>query len=188
MLTAKERCGEWNVSIERRIRRKQQMPGENCSDEGLTAEKEIVHVMKSVLDRFQQELCTRFAQLDTLNAKFGFLLDIDDLMKKENQTALQQNCIHLGSFYESDVDGNQLHDEICDCKMLLTTRQNSTPKSPLELLSFIISYGEDVFPNLIVALQILMTIAVSIASCERSFSKLKLILSYTSAHQWDKIV
>ncbi|ESN90562.1 hypothetical protein HELRODRAFT_153393, partial [Helobdella robusta] len=39
----------------------------------------------------------------------------------------------------------------------------------------------DVFPNLRVALQILLTIAVSIASCERSFSKLKIILSYLRA-------
>ena len=35
-----------------------------------------------------------------------------------------------------------------------------------------------VFLNLRKALQILLTMAVSIASCERSFSKLKLILSY----------
>ena len=46
------------------------------------------------------------------------------------------------------------------------------------MLSFIVSYGDDVFPNLRIALQILLTIAVSIASCERSFSKLNLILSY----------
>ncbi|ESO05695.1 hypothetical protein HELRODRAFT_153391, partial [Helobdella robusta] len=39
----------------------------------------------------------------------------------------------------------------------------------------------DVFPNLRVALQILLTIAVSIASCERSFSKLKIILSFLRA-------
>ncbi|ESN96815.1 hypothetical protein HELRODRAFT_153387, partial [Helobdella robusta] len=39
----------------------------------------------------------------------------------------------------------------------------------------------DVFPNLRVALQILLTIAVSIASCDRSFSKLKIILSYLRA-------
>ena len=45
-------------------------------------------------------------------------------------------------------------------------------------MSFIVSYGDDVFPNLRIALQILLTIAVSIASCERSFSKLNLILSY----------
>jgi len=41
------------------------------------------------------------------------------------------------------------------------------------------SFGDDVFPNLQISLQILLTIPVSIASCERSFSKLKLILSYT---------
>ena len=43
------------------------------------------------------------------------------------------------------------------------------------------SYGEDVFPNLRIALHILHTIAVSISSCERSFSKLKIILSYLRA-------
>jgi len=65
--------------------------------------------------------------------------------------------------------------------MLLTTRREILPKTPLELLTFIMSYGEDVFPNLRIALQILLTIAVSIASCERSFSKLKLILTYLRA-------
>jgi hypothetical protein len=52
------------------------------------------------------------------------------------------------------------------------------PTNPLDLLSFIVWYSDDVFQNLRIALQILLTIAVSIASCERSFSMLKLILSY----------
>ena len=47
-----------------------------------------------------------------------------------------------------------------------------------KLLSFVVSYGEDVFPNLRVALQILIAIAVSIGSCEHLFIKLKLILTY----------
>lgn len=62
--------------------------------------------------------------------------------------------------------------------MLLTSRKNII-SSPETLLEFIVQFGdESVFPNLRVAIQILLTIAVSIASCERSFSKLKLILSY----------
>ena len=61
--------------------------------------------------------------------------------------------------------------------MLLVKRPNAAPKTPIELMSVIVSYGEVVFPSLRVALQILLTMAVSIASCERSFSKLKLILS-----------
>ena len=65
--------------------------------------------------------------------------------------------------------------------MLLSTRNEVQPETPLALLNFIILYGHDVFPNLRISLQILLTIAVSIASCERSFSKLKLILSYLRA-------
>ena len=52
----------------------------------------------------------------------------------------------------------------------------------MESLQFIVSYGDAaVFPNLRISLQILLTLACSIASCERSFSKLKLILSYLRA-------
>ena len=47
---------------------------------------------------------------------------------------------------------------------------------------FIVEYGdENVFSNMRIALQILLTIAVFVASCERSFSKLKLIYSYLRA-------
>ena len=53
---------------------------------------------------------------------------------------------------------------------------------PEELLEFIVQYGdESVFANLRIAIQIILTIAISIASCEKSFSKLKLILSYLRA-------
>ncbi|CAM1313279.1 Uncharacterised protein r2_g3227 [Pycnogonum litorale] len=67
------------------------------------------------------------------------------------------------------------------CRMLLSNRTKALTETPLDLLGFIVFYGDDVFPNLRISLQILLTIAVSIASCERSFSKLKLILSYLRA-------
>ena len=50
--------------------------------------------------------------------------------------------------------------------------------SPLDLLKFITEYGNDAFPELRSALQFMLTICTSIASCERSFSKLKLILTH----------
>lgn len=65
--------------------------------------------------------------------------------------------------------------------MLLRKRTETLPETPLDLLGFIVLYGSDVFPNFRISLQILLAIAVSIASCERSFSKLKLILSYLRA-------
>ena len=40
--------------------------------------------MKSDLDRIQQGICTRFTRLSDLNFKFGFLLDIRNLLNKDN--------------------------------------------------------------------------------------------------------
>ena len=87
----------------------------------------------------------------------------------------KEKCEILTNFYDTDINGNELFRDINDCIMLLKTRDDIKINNPADLLLFIISYGEDVFPNLRVSLQILLTIAVSI---ERSFSKLKLILSY----------
>ena len=68
--------------------------------------------------------------------------------------------------------------KMLSCKMLLRIRKEIELKTPLEFLTFIISYGEDVFPNLRVAFQIFLTISVSIAKCKCSFNKLKLILTH----------
>jgi len=95
---------------------------------------------------------------------------------------LKTKCENLGELYSSDVDGQQLYEEILDCRMLLSSRANMKISRPEELLEFIVQYGdESIFPDLRIAIQIMLTIAVSIASCERSFSKLKLILSYLRA-------
>ena len=46
-------------------------------------------------------------------------------------------------------------------------------------MKFIVQYGDqNLFPNLRVAVQLMLTIAISVASCERSFSKMKLIMNY----------
>ena len=84
----------------------------------------------------------------------------------------------LPAAYYYYISGAELFTEIADSQMLLKSRGDPLPTTPLDLFSFIVSYGDDVFPNLRIALQILHIIAVSITSCERFFSKLKLILSY----------
>ena len=91
---------------------------------------------------------------------------------RRHDATLCENCDDLATVYLTDFDGSELYAEICDCRMLLRTRLDSEPTTPLEPVSFIVSNGEDVFPTLRVALQILITIAVLIASCECSFSKL----------------
>lgn len=103
-------------------------------------------------------------------------------MLQRRQKRTKKNCYTFGEFYSSDVNAQDLYEEILDCRLLLSQRVDQKVSRPEELLKFIVEYGDDsVFPNLRVAIQIMLTIAVSIASCERSFSKLKLILSYLRA-------
>lgn len=89
----------------------------------------------------------------------------------------ENNFKNLVEFCDIYFNGIELFVEIGNCKMLLCSRKEIKLKTPLEL-SFIISYGQVVFPNLRVALQIHLIISVSIYSCEHLFSKSKLILTY----------
>jgi len=136
---AKTKCSGWGIEVNGRIRRRRMMPGELARDTGLSAEDEIIRVMKSVFDRLQQEILARFKRLKDLNMKFGFLLDVKTLLSTTDLDALRQNYVHFGSFYDTDVDGHELLTEIEDCKMLLRTRSEVLPVTPLDLLCFIVS-------------------------------------------------
>ena len=57
---ARTKCTAWGIEVGRRIRRRRKMPGELVRDAGLSSEEEIVRIMKSVFDRLQQEMSTRF--------------------------------------------------------------------------------------------------------------------------------
>ncbi|KAF2894072.1 hypothetical protein ILUMI_12105 [Ignelater luminosus] len=78
---------------------------------------------------------------------------------------------------ESGIDGLELFNELKQLKLF------SLPcyklQDPLDVLQYLLENDpSSVFPNLIIALRILLTLAVSVASSERSFSKLKLIKDY----------
>jgi hypothetical protein len=58
------------------------------------------------------------------------------------------------------------------------TERGKLDFSPKGLLKYISSMGLEAYKTLAIALQILFTLPVSVASCELSFSKMKLIKSY----------
>ena len=156
------------------------MAGEAAPDAGLSMKAEIERVMKLAIDTLCQQIQGRSSRIRELNSQFGFLLDMKYLLNAESED-LFQHCADFAAFYDSDVNGSSLLAEIIDCQMLLKNRNDtalSLPSTPEDLLKATIQYGKDVFPNLQTALQILLTMSVSVASCERSFSKLKLIKSY----------
>ena len=61
-----------------------------------------------------------------------------------------------------------------DFVMLLRARGNAVPFNSKHALKCLTRFGRDVFLTLCIAYRFLLTIRFSIASCERSFSKLKL--------------
>lgn len=73
----------------------------------------------------------------------------------------------------SDIDGSELFSE-------LQIMRNALPKDATRAIH-VLDYLKDFdscFPNAWIAYKILLTIPVTVASAERSFSKLKLIKSY----------
>ncbi|XP_058180004.1 uncharacterized protein LOC131298538 [Rhododendron vialii] len=97
---------------------------------------------------------------------------VEDQIKKEkvHWKGLEDVLKHEGT---SDIDGKDLFSELQvlkDCLPRETTK-------PVEVLNFL-KQMEGCIPNAWIAYRILLTIPVTVASGERSFSRLKLIKSY----------
>ena len=67
------------------------------------------------------------------------------------------------------------HIIIFDFVMLLRARGSAVSSNPKHALECLMQLGRDVFPILCTTYRLLLAIGFSIASCERSFSKLELI-------------
>ena len=114
-----------------------------------------------------KKMTDRFSRLFDIDFKFGFLLDVQRLCYSRDYGNLESLCDNLASVYSDSLDGKQLYGKIIDCKMLISSRTNVKLSRPEDLLTFIVEYGDkSVFPNLRIAFQILLTVAVLIASCE----------------------
>lgn len=173
---AKEICNDLGIVMERqrRPKKKKQMFGEGSRDAELPYDIELRREMFSSLDRVIQEITLRFQQLHELAEKYAFLTPLNLLDDK----------------YECQIDHD--HDDIDKEEFLVERKRlqhfvavadkdriQTWKEGPLEILQFIQKYnlGNSV-PNIVIMLRIFLTIAVSVATCERSFSKLKLIKNY----------
>jgi len=120
-------------------------------------------------------LKTRFEELKTFESVFGFLYDSQKLMFLDDNE-LNECCVKFHSTFShgdlSDIDVNDLFSEL---KVLQCTLPNETMNA-LDILKFV--KLADCYPNVAIAYRVLLTVPVTVASAERSFSKLKLIKTY----------
>ncbi|CAH2252755.1 zinc finger MYM-type 1-like [Pelobates cultripes] len=95
-------------------------------------------------------------------------------MQKEE---LLQFCMELQNVLtdvkskESDVDGRQLCEELAVLAPVIKPTM-----TPVDILAYAVRNG--FAPNVAIALRIMLTLPITVATGERSFSKLKIIKNY----------
>ncbi len=161
----------------KRVIRRKKYFDENNDDEITRSAEESFRIdyFLYIVDQAIFSIQNRFEQFTVYENVFGFLFNFRKL-KSLNEDDLKKCCLNLENFLKhgeySDIDGIDMFSELKILKEFLQTETST----PIDILSFI--KKTDSFPNACIAYRILLTIPVTVASAERSFSKLKLIKSY----------
>lgn len=120
-------------------------------------------------------LKSRFQELQTFGSIFGFLMSSTTL-KSLDRTELKECCTKFAETFSldgsSDVELNDLISELSVMQLTLSDK----PMSAMEIFEFV--READCYPNISIAYRILFTMPVTVASAERSFSKLKLLKNH----------
>ena len=170
-------CEEQGIPVERRIRRRKRMPGEQALDAGLSFAEEIRRCILVAMDRFLMEATERFNVMQELNDIFSFL-NPNILLHGED---IEEQMIAFKNLYKDEIDCAELVTEIPRFRRLIEASGHSFQQddTSLDVLQCLIKYHlQESVPYLVLSIRIYLTITVSIASCERCFSKLKIIKSY----------
>ncbi|KAM3962942.1 zinc finger MYM-type protein 1-like [Aphomia sociella] len=177
-----KKCNDMDINIEKRGRRKvkRTMPGESAHDAGLSIQEEIRRSMYECIDRFIQELSTRYGAMKQINNIFQIIET--KFMLEASDDALAVAVDNLIQIY-GEFDKEQVSQEIKryrrHVKATDTSMDVAAKWRAQEILQFIIKWDfSESLPCISLILQYFLTICISVASCERSFSKLKLIKNY----------
>ncbi|KAG2597559.1 hypothetical protein PVAP13_5KG132507 [Panicum virgatum] len=157
----------------RQSKRKKQFDETSDEEMQLSAMESFrVNYFIVIVDTAIASLTSRFEQLKTFEKVFGFLFNSDNLKSLDNND-LRKHCTTFAEVFShdnsSDVD---LDDFFSELKVLQVTLPDGF-MSALEILQFVTTV--DCYPNVSIAYRILLTVPVTVASAERSFSKLKLL-------------
>jgi hypothetical protein len=144
-------------------------------------------IQQSAMDTFRREyflimidhaiasLNSRFEQMTVFDNIFGFLFNSKKL-KSLDEVDLWAHCkIFVDKFSHDNSSDVEINDFFQELKVLQMALPDSMMSAP-EILKFIMD--ADCYPNVSVAYRILLTVPVTVASAERSFSKLKLLKNY----------
>ena len=124
------------------------------------------------MDRVTQEISVRFQQICKLSERYDFLSP-SNLLNDDYECLINEEI--------DDIDREEFLVERKRLKHFIAAayEEKEWKGGPLELLEFILTYDLlNSVPNIVIMLRIFLIVAVGVATCERSFSKLKLIKNY----------
>lgn len=170
-------CEMWSIPLNtQRVRRRKRLDPDESPDTPITAQNELRRLLLESLDVLRGKLGDRNRRLSELVEQLGPFCQPTVLFSATNE-ALGDLVDRFVARFPADADSVVLRHELVSLVPLMKSHPNP-PKTGEELLQYLANFDEDVCPNLRSAVRILLTLGASIAGCERSFSKLKLILSY----------
>ncbi|CAH2247840.1 zinc finger MYM-type 1-like [Pelobates cultripes] len=159
------------------------MDGENSCDAGLTLIQETSREQLEAIDQLQAEIKKRTTQMNTLHQRFAFL-QIQTLLDTKKDDFIKKQIQHTCAQY-TELNAASMLTEITRLRHHIILYKEVNPDeqvanwSALDLLRWVYKWKlQESLTNFVVTLRIFLTITVSTASCERSFSKLKLIKTY----------
>ena len=142
-----------------------------------------IHFYVAALDTAAYAVKERFSQLNKVSGVFGFLYNIPDL-KNKTTSEFKSMCKNLEKTLTIEKDEGLNESDIaavrqCSELRAISHHLHDSVSNPEEVLNYIYLQNlENGFLIICVALRILLTLPLSVASAERSFSKLKLIKTY----------
>ena len=115
----------------------------------------------------------RFNLLREVSSAFSFLYTRDKLLLVQQENALLTCCKEFQKKF-GDIDSDEMSAELQRFGLILQKKRNLLKTHLFEL-----------YPNVYIALRILLTCPVTVASAERSLSKLKLIKTFNRTSMTD---
>ncbi|GBP70483.1 Zinc finger MYM-type protein 1 [Eumeta japonica] len=132
------------------------------------------------IDNIIFEFTWRFKKLHNIHHLFHCLTREEIVNYPAEE--LKKHAADLSIKYSADINATEFWVELDTLKAQLETTilfDKCDRSSSLGLLKAIIDLDvKEMFPNVVVAIKIFLTMPVTVASCERSFSELKLITIY----------
>ncbi|KAL4126127.1 hypothetical protein QTP88_010356 [Uroleucon formosanum] len=171
-------CHKWGISITKPTTRKiysKQYCGEIQGDKRLDVpeEKFCIAIFYPLIDTALFQLRDRFKGLHSVSRNFEFLLPQNIVTMKESE--IVKSCYDFISFYNNDVTSDLIR-QLISLKEFI---KNTKIQTIQELTSFIIEYDlSSLYSEILTACIIYLSLPVTVATAERSFSKLKLLKNY----------